>query len=85
MILYAVFREGVQRHECGGIFDTLDAAKVAVRALIAEEDDDYHYYTVTPFTLNQQAEMTGEGMGRTPVEPDIVYSAARRKGKLDES
>jgi len=52
-ILFAVFRQGQYRHECGGIFDSPAAAGDAARALAAGDTDDHHDYWVVPFTLNE--------------------------------
>ena len=52
MNIYAVFKVGVYRHECGGLFSTdkkaLDAAKAAAEA----EPDDYHQFEIVPFELD---------------------------------
>lgn len=53
MKIYVVFRQGVFRHECGGIFSSLDAAEACAQQLIASEDDDYHRYEVVPFVLDE--------------------------------
>lgn len=79
--LYAVFREGVQRHECGGIFDTLDAAKSAARSLIVLEPDDYHSYCVVPFVLNETTPFTKYD----PDEPDGIFCVQRNKHVITES
>ena len=52
MKVYAIFKEGVYRHECGGIFSTLEKAKDAAKSLISGEDDDYHTYKVLAFDLD---------------------------------
>jgi len=55
--VYAVFREGVYRHECGGIFSTEELALKAANELLASEPDDYHEYVVVPFVLDVQGEL----------------------------
>ena len=52
MIMYAVFREGCYRHECGGIFSSLVKAEDAARKLIEWEKDSYHTYEVVPFEID---------------------------------
>lgn len=37
MTVYVVFREGVYRYECGGVFSSLPAAEAAARAYKAGE------------------------------------------------
>lgn len=54
MTLYALFREGVYRHECGGIFKTPDAAKLAIESLTQQEPDHYHNWICVPFDLNKE-------------------------------
>ena len=50
--VYAVFQEGVYRHQCGGIFTELKDAEEAALALIKAERDDWHHYEVVPVKLN---------------------------------
>lgn len=57
--LFAVFREGVYRHQCGGIFSTKDDAIACAKHLAASDSDAYHTYEVLPFVLDQ----------RLPIEP----------------
>ena len=59
MKLYSVFKTGVYRHECAGVFSTLDMAEAAAQRCIAGERDDYHTYVVVEFELDTQ----------TPQEP----------------
>lgn len=56
MTVYAVFKEAVYRHECGGIFTTTEAAeKAAVTILDAE--DGHHEVHIVPFEVDQQPVM----------------------------
>jgi len=52
MIVYAVFKDGVYRHECYGIFDTESEAKSGAEFAAKNDIDDYHTYEVLPFTMN---------------------------------
>ena len=55
MNVYAVFKQGVYRHQCGGV--TSDKRK-AIRwadELAAADIDSYHEYEVVPFVLGQRA------------------------------
>ncbi len=52
MTIYAVFREGVYRHECVGVFSSQEKAEDAARAVVAVERDDWHSYRVHPFELD---------------------------------
>ena len=65
MTLYVVFQEGVYRHACGGVYDTLDGAIAAADDMAAADSDDYHVYEVRPFELN------------TNDEWDAVYAVKR--------
>jgi hypothetical protein len=67
LLCWVVFKEGVYRQGCGGVFSTLELAAEAARKLIAGEPDDYHIYKVVPFVLDkiteQQAFAAIEGGG----------------------
>jgi hypothetical protein len=52
MDLYAVFKTGIYRHECAGIFSSLGLAKQAAEHSICGEPDDYHTYDVVLFKLD---------------------------------
>lgn len=69
MIVYCVFQEGVYRHECGGVYDSREAAIAAAQAIAADDRDDYHSYDVVAFTLNERPDQS-EG------EP-VLYSVKR--------
>jgi hypothetical protein len=53
MKLFAVFQQGVYRHECGGIFSTEEKAKDAATRLAMYDCDSYHRYEVYPFNLDR--------------------------------
>lgn len=67
MKLWAVFQEGVYRHSCGGIYDSLEKATAAADQIAATDVDDYHQYQVVPFTLN----VNDEG--------EVLYDTNREK------
>lgn len=50
--VFAVFKKGVYRHECGGIFSTIELATEAAHKLITGERDDYHTYEILEFELD---------------------------------
>lgn len=52
MILFAVFVEGVYRHECLGIFDTQEAAE-AIAKREMDASDGYHSFEVWKYELNK--------------------------------
>lgn len=56
MKVYCVFREGVYRHECGGVFDTLAAAIDAADWFADNDNDSYHSYNVSPFEMNERTQ-----------------------------
>lgn len=89
--LYAVFKDGVYRHECGGIFDDIELAKSAARKLIGGERDDYHNYEVVPFELNKithQTEVVSRGGGKCDggnlEERNAIFWVKRVGGKIEE-
>ena len=50
--LYAVFKQGVQRHECAGVVSTVALAEATARSCLVGESDDYHTYVVVAFCLD---------------------------------
>ena len=58
MEVYAVFKYCNYRHQCGGIFTSLDSAIQAAMSLRDGERDDHHSYEVVPFILDQKTEQT---------------------------
>ena len=52
MRLFVVFKVGVYRHECGGVFSLQGGAEASARRLLRGEPDDHHYYEVVPFTVD---------------------------------
>tara|TARA_R110000850_G_scaffold91270_15_gene193868 strand:- start:2439 stop:2717 length:279 start_codon:yes stop_codon:yes gene_type:complete len=69
--LFAVFKVGVYRHECGGIFRTEALAIAAAKELHEGERDDYHHYEVVPFTLDYKTNQTTEEVWHTGNETHI--------------
>ncbi len=55
MIVYAVFQEGVYRHDCVGIFSTINIAREEARKAILTEDDDYHHFNICSFELDNSS------------------------------
>lgn len=51
--LFAVFKQGVHRRECGGIFLTQQEAEDATKSLIGGECDDYHTFEVIRFVAGE--------------------------------
>ena len=58
MKLYAVFQEGVYRHECGGIFTTEAKALATAKKLATGDRDSYHEYAVVPFCADEETHVT---------------------------
>lgn len=67
--VFAVFKEGVYRHECGGVFEAEDAARERADALAREDQDDYHTYEVVPFDLGVPVKMEDEPIYKTRKPP----------------
>jgi hypothetical protein len=53
MDLYAVFKTSVYRHECAGIFTTIEKAKDAAIKCLRGERDEHHYYEISSFVLDE--------------------------------
>lgn len=56
MNLFAVFRHGVYRHECMGIYSVAGVARDRARTCAAADRDSYHQYQVWPYVLNEPCE-----------------------------
>lgn len=75
MEVFAVFRQGVYRHECGGIFSTREAAIECADALVLSDNDSWHDYEVVPFALDVRCEVGTATFHSPPInEPDAIYS-----------
>lgn len=59
--LYALFREGIYRHECGGVFTDIDSAKAAIKKLRDSEPDDYHSWKCIAFEPNKVTPVYSSG------------------------
>lgn len=68
MLVYAVFRQAIYRHECVGIFSSADAAGDEARAAARTDVDDHHTYAVVAFPLG---EALPRGEGRVCISPPI--------------
>ena len=86
MNIYAVFKAGVYRHECGGLFSTEKNAIDAARILAQAEPDDYHHFQIVPFELDVQTPRdvnNRHGYVANPegelAEPKPSFSVARDK------
>ena len=79
--LYIVFREGVYRHECGGVYSTEALAIEAAIALIKGENDDHHHYTIVPLTLDATPGMHAHipGAWQTPQESEPIAEVHRHR------
>lgn len=78
MDVWAVFKEGVGRQECGGIFSTLELAIQAASTLKDGERDDYHHYEVVPFVVDEPTKQTPKG------EPYPLNGRIYTGGELEE-
>ena len=79
--VFAVFKQGVYRHECGGIFSTLDEAIKCARALAENDRDEYHSYEVLPFEVDSHVEVTPpEGIWDSPEIAEPAWIFTIRKG-----
>lgn len=85
--VFAVFREGVYRHECCGIFTDKDKAIACADAAADADGDSWHEYRVYPFTLNVPTPMGKyfSGVYSPSVdEADAVYSIKKSNLKKHE-
>lgn len=80
--VYVVFKQGIYRHECGGVFLTVSEAEAAALTLLAGEPDDYHYYTIVPFIVGVRTPQTPLTMEYT--DTGMHYGPRYSGGDLDE-
>lgn len=78
MKLFAVFKHGIYRHECAGIFSSLGQAEKVAKSL-AKIGDKHHHYRIVAFDLDKQIGFTmppeGSRYGDAEIqEPETIYS-----------
>jgi len=77
--MYAVFREGIYRHACAGIFTHRKTAIEVADKLKAQERDDYHAFTVVPFTIDVATKCSRQPVSKGELqERDAVYCTGGR-------
>ncbi len=88
--VYCVFREGVYRHECCGVFAELDQAIGCANVFADDDNDAYHLYAVFPFDFGATVPRDGYRLSSRSVrcfesptiyEPDPIYSARYGESK----
>lgn len=81
--VYAIFREAVCRHECGGIFADLDRAKREAERLACEDGDSHHSYEVVPFELDEAVRYSEaeSSWSRSLDEADPLYRVEQGDGR----
>lgn len=79
MTVYCVFKHGIYRHECGGVFQSLEFAVQAAKLLAQGEPDDWHWYEVIPFEMNRQTEQDDRNPNSNMKEPEAVYWCHKHK------
>lgn len=83
--LFAVFKTGVFRHECGGIFSSQALAEVAAERLIKTEPDNWHDYRVVPFEMDEVNPLLLAQKGiQRDLEPLPVAKFVRRNGVVSK-
>ena len=75
MQVFVILRSAVYCHGCGGVFSTLEAAKVAAGILAEREPDDHHCYDVIPFEVDAAVQMD-EDWGMMD-EPNSIYTISK--------
>ena len=64
--VHVILKEGVYRHECCGVFSTLELADAAEKQLLAEESDTYHNFLLIPFEVDREIERDEHGTLQEP-------------------
>jgi hypothetical protein len=82
--VFVVFKQGVYRHECGGVFFTKGDAESAAATLLRGEPDDYHTYEVVPFCIGEITSqvVTPNRFDAHLHEPDSVCTFKRVGGVM---
>ena len=85
MKLFVVHKEGIYRHECGGVFSEYSRAVDAAIALANGDTDSYHTYEVRQYFLNvvtAQEPFRVESYGRfggEMTEADVLFKTEKEK------
>lgn len=79
--VFAVFKQGVYRHECGGVFSTKDLAVAQADFLARNDYDRYHDYEVVPFNLDDAPPHVQSRWGAEIPESAVVYSVNKPRGE----
>ena len=80
MTVYAVFQTAVYRHDCDGIFSTLERAR-EVADTCALAGDGHHAYKVIPFEVDVACPFIHEDNTQ---EAGWLYSVQRKRQNSDE-
>jgi hypothetical protein len=74
MKLFAVFKQGVYRHECGGIYDSIELAKKSANTFCESDYDSYHCWEVVEFELNEPTPAIDDNL----VENQPIYTVRKK-------
>lgn len=74
MKLFTVFKEGVFRHECAGIYDSIELATVAANTFCENDADGYHSWDVVEFELNKHTHIEGDCV----IENNAIYTVRKK-------
>lgn len=80
MIVYAVFKEAIYRHECCGVFSTIEAAKACAEAVL-EHEDGHHEVAGYPFAIDTPGALIPAGESYEPAcveEPHEVFRVSKK-------
>lgn len=88
--VFAVFQEGVYRHSCAGIFDTVAEAIETARYFWNNAGDEYHDYHIHRFVVGARAGRQGPipPTSRTdgdPLEAAPIFKIVRSPSKAGEA
>ena len=77
MQVFVILRSAVYCHGCGGVFSTLEAAKVAAGILVEQEQDDHHCYDVIPFEVDAAIHLLMNGRWGMLDEPNSIFTISK--------
>lgn len=72
MIIFAVFQEGVYRHDCCGVFSKQELAEAAALQAAQNDKDNYHEYHVRPFELDEFCKLEKEVLFVTKKKTELA-------------
>lgn len=75
--MYIVLKVAIYNHDIFGMFDNLEAAIEAAKALAKTENDDHHSFDVVQLPLNGIKEITFNAFSGQHCEQETLFSITK--------